>query len=260
MILLAAGPPGTHQLYPVCGNGGESIDAIVTRFYYCAVSLDTLVSSGLAVSITLAICFVAAGRLDPERPGTLQMLLEFVVGSARDITIRTVAPNAVFIVPIAVTVALYIMVANWVAFLPLPGPLLMPANADLNQTLALAIVVLLVVEWYSLRTLGLRGFLYRYTRPFQMPLWMRIPFVGLNVLEEIQKPITLSLRLFGNVFAGTLMVYLLTQLPLAISWVPLVVWKSFDVFFVGTVQALIFMLLTIIYFSQARESPDEEQA
>lgn len=257
MILLAQGPPGTHQLYPVCGTGGESIDAIVIKFYYCAVSLDTLASGALAALITVAICFAAAGRLDPERPGTLQMLLEFVVGSARDITMRTVAPSAVFIVPIAVTVALYITVANWLAFLPLPGPLLMPANADLNQTLALAVVVVLVVEWYSLRTLGVGGFLYRYTKPFQMPVSMRIPFIALNVLEEVQKPITLSLRLFGNVFAGTLMVYLLTQLPLAISWIPLAVWKSFDVFFVGTVQAVIFMLLTIIYFSQARESPHE---
>jgi F-type H+-transporting ATPase subunit a len=260
VIELAAGPPGTHELYPVCAGGEPRLNLVVVTFSYCAFSLDSLVSSSLATAVTLALAFLIASRLNPERPGTLQMLIEFVVGYVRDLTSLTVSPRAGFVVPIAVTIALYVTVANWLTFLPLPGPLLIPANADLNQTLALAVVVMLVVEWYSVRSLGVGGFLYRFTKPFQVVLVMRIPFVVLNVIEEVEKPIALALRLFGNVFAGALMVYLLTQLPLAISWIPIALWKVFDAFFVGTIQAVIFMLLTVIYFYQARESPDEERA
>jgi F-type H+-transporting ATPase subunit a len=94
---------------------------------------------------------------------------------------------------------------------------------------------------------------------------MRPPFPPLTVIEEITKPITLALRLFGNIFAGLLMVYLLTLLPAAIPWtfpistVLVIAWKAFDVFFVGTIQAFIFMLLTIIYFGLVREGLEEEQ-
>ena len=157
MIELAAGPPGTHELYPVCGGGEPRLNLVVVTFSYCAFSLDSLVSSSLAMAVTLALAFGVAGRLNPERPGTLQMLIEFVVAYVRDLTSLTVSPRAGFVVPIAVTIALYVTVANWLTFLPLPGPLFIPANSDLNQTLALAVVVILVVEWYSVRSLARPG-------------------------------------------------------------------------------------------------------
>ena len=79
------------------------------------------------------------------------------------------------------------------------------------------------------------------------------------------KPVTLSLRLFGNIFAGGVMVYLITLLlgaipllgPFVIGPSALIVWKLFDVFFIGSIQAFIFMLLTVIYFGQAREGLEE---
>ncbi|MEI7890272.1 MAG: F0F1 ATP synthase subunit A, partial [Actinomycetes bacterium] len=70
------------------------------------------------------------------------------------------------------------------------------------------------------------------------------------------KPISLSLRLFGNMFAGVIMVGLIALLPTYIMWAPNAVWKTFDLF-VGLIQAFIFALLTILYFSQATESPEE---
>jgi F-type H+-transporting ATPase subunit a len=99
---------------------------------------------------------------------------------------------------------------------------------------------------------------------------VRVIFVPLNVIEELVKPVTLSLRLFGNIFAGVVMVFLLGQLfnagsafisPVIATPVGLfllILWKAFDVFFVGTIQAFIFLLLTIIYFGQAREGLEEE--
>ena len=263
MRFLAESVPGTHPLTPVCGD--QYLNLLVIKFYYCAVTLDTLVSSGLAIAVTLGLAFYIASRLRPGVPSKLQMVLEFLVSYTRGLVSESVAKDATFIIPIAATVGLYILVANWLDFFPLGfTSLLKPANADLNQTLAMAIVVFLVVQWYSIRVLGLRGYLRRFTKPFEMPAAVRALFVPLNIVEEIVKPITLSLRLFGNIFAGLLMVYLLTLVPQALPWtVPVsaagvAIWKFFDVFFVGTIQAFIFMLLTIIYFGQAREGLEEE--
>jgi F-type H+-transporting ATPase subunit a len=260
MMYLAEAPPGSHPLTPVCGTGNEYLNLIVVKFFYCAFTVDTLASSALAVLVTLAVCFWVASRLSPTVPGKLQMVLEFLLSYVRNLVRETVSVDApAFVVPLAATIALYILIANWLDFLPLPKPWFYPANSDLNQTLAMAIVVFLLVQGYSIRVLGLGGYLRRFTKPFELPLPVRIAFVPLNVIEEVVKPVTLSLRLFGNIFAGLLMVYLLTLLPFWVAWLPIVVWKFFDVFFVGTIQAFIFMLLTIIYFGMAREGLEEDE-
>jgi len=254
MTYLAETTPGTHALTPICGD--QYVNLLVVKFYYCAFTVDTLVSSAVAILVTLAIAFLIASRLTPGVPSKLQMVLEFLVSYTRGMVSETVSEDATFILPIAATVGLYILVANWLDFFPLGfTSLLKPANADLNQTLAMAIVVFVIVEAYAIKVRGVGGYLRHFLRP---------PFPPLTIIEEIVKPVTLSLRLFGNIFAGLLMVYLLTLLPGVFAWTTpisalgVTVWKLFDVFFVGTIQAFIFMLLTIIYFGQAREGLEEE--
>ena len=255
--------PGSHQLTSICGDGYANL--VVIKFYYCSFTADTLVSSAIAIVVTLALGLFIASRLSPGVPSRLQMVLEallsYVGGSVRD----QVSEDAMFIVPIAATIGMYILIANWIDFFPLGfSPLLQPANSDLNQTLAMAIVVFLLVQGYSIKVLGPAGYARRFTKPFELPLPMRIVYIPLNIIEELVKPISLSLRLFGNIFAGFLMVYLLGLLFTVgglwypVSVVGLVVWKAFDVFFIGALQAFIFMLLTIVYFSQAREGLEHE--
>jgi F-type H+-transporting ATPase subunit a len=118
--------------------------------------------------------------------------------------------------------------------------------------------------------LGWKGYFRRFTKPFELPLVARIAFMPFNVLEELVKPVTLSLRLFGNIFAGAVMIGLIAgfgtvALPVVgtaggtvIGAVLLSVWKAFDVLFIGFVQAFIFMLLTVIYFGQAREGLEHQ--
>jgi F-type H+-transporting ATPase subunit a len=253
-LFLAQGPPGTHQLTSICGYG--YLNLLVIKFYYCSFSADTLISSGIAIAVTLGLAFFIASRLNPRVPGNLQMVLEFLLNYARGLIDDAVGAHREFILPLAATIGLYILIANWIAFFPLQAPII-PANSDLNQTLAMAIVVFVLVEGYAIKVRGPLGFL-RF-------LFLRPPFFPLTLIEEIVKPVTLSLRLFGNIFAGLLMVYLLALLPEAYAWtLPisaalLTVWKAFDVFFVGTIQAFIFMLLTIMYFAMAREGLEEEQ-
>ena len=188
----------------------------------------------------------------------------------RGLVKQNVADDALFIIPLGLTLFLYILVANWLEILPLGFfPVLHGANADWNATLAMGVVVIAVVQWYSFRVLGWYGYLRRFTKPFELPLPARIVFIPLNIIEELVKPVTLSLRLFGNIFAGGVMIALIASAgwhleflgPLphsALSTVALAVWKAFDVIFIGFIQAFIFMLLTVIYFGMAREGLEHQ--
>jgi F-type H+-transporting ATPase subunit a len=254
-LLADSGPSVTQPTTQVCGSGLILQNPIPIA--PCDLNQDTLISSAVAIAITLILAFVIVSRLRSDRPGKLQMLLEFFIAYIKDLIGESVGEGADFIIPIAATLGFYILVANWVDAFPLTRPV-QPANADLNQTLAMAIVVILIVEAYSIKVLGFRGFLRRFTKPFEFNWVVRVIFIPLNIIEEVVKPITLSLRLFGNIFAGLVMVDLLAELPIFFAWVPVLIWKLFDVFFIGTIQAFIFMLLTIIYFGMAREGLEEE--
>ncbi|HSP09942.1 MAG TPA: F0F1 ATP synthase subunit A [Candidatus Dormibacteraeota bacterium] len=254
-LLADTGPAVTQSTTTICNSPPLLQNPIPISA--CDVNQDTLISSALAIAVTLAIGFAVARRLRSGRPGKLQMLLEFFLAYVKDLVRDSVGEGADFIIPIAATIGFYILVANWLAFLPLARPL-QPAASDLNQTLAMAVVVVLVVQVYSLRVQGLRGYLRRFTKPFEFNWAIRVVFIPLNLIEEIVKPITLSLRLFGNIFAGLVMVELLSQLPVFIAWIPVTAWKLFDVLFIGSIQAFIFMLLTVIYFGMAREGLEEE--
>ncbi|MBO0701484.1 MAG: F0F1 ATP synthase subunit A [Candidatus Dormibacteraeota bacterium] len=238
------------------------------------VNYLTVITSVLSALITLAIAFTVRAILVGGRPGKLQALFEWLYGYVRNEVSATVSPDAGFVIPLAGTIGLFILIANWLDILPLDIFGLAPATSDINQTAAMAIVVFILVQAYSIRMLGFGGYLRRFTKPFDLNIGMRIALTPLNIIEEIVKPITLSLRLFGNIFAGSVMVFLigvlLSNLPLgrfgafsisgiAVSAIFTVVWKAFDVLFIGLIQAFIFMLLTIAYFGQAREGLEEQE-
>jgi F-type H+-transporting ATPase subunit a len=262
-VLLQEQPPGNHPVVQVC-NGSVKLGIGVVN--YCGLSVDSLISSAIAIVLTIAIVLFVAWRVRSGVPGKLQMVLELLLGYVRTLTHDTVDPSAGFVMPLAATVFIYILIANWLDFLPLFG-YVHPANSDWNQTLAMALVVFFVVQGYSIKVQGIRGYLRRFTKPHEMNIVLRAAFVPLNIIEEAVKPITLSLRLFGNIFAGILMVYLLgllftcgTQPGATVGrvWIPvgllgMTAWKLFDVGLIGLIQAFIFMLLTVIYFGDARE-------
>ena len=234
----------------------------------CTFNYDSLISSAIAVVLTLAIAFWIRSQLRSGTPGKVQAVFEWAYDLLRGLVKENVSEDALFIVPLAMTLFLYILIANYVELFPLaifPNDLVHGANADLNQTLAMGLVVIVIVQWYSIRVQGWRGYLRRFTKPFELPLPARIAYIPLNVLEELVKPVTLSLRLFGNIFAGAVMISLIASIGLlylpAVQNVPtvivgsvlLAVWKAFDVLFIGFIQAFIFMLLTVIYFGMGRE-------
>lgn len=267
-MILADSGPGTH---PTIDFGCGPISIGPLHYAICTFNYDSVISSAVAVIATVAVAFWVRSKLQDGRPGKVQAIFEWGYDLLRSLIKTNVSADAVFIIPLALTLFLYILIANWLEVFPLAiFPVLHGANADLNQTLALGLIVIIVVQWYSVSVLGGRGYLRRFTKPFELPLPFRIVFIPLNVLEEVVKPLTLALRLFGNIFAGAVMIALIAsfatlQLPAVgtiggtvLGSALLVIWKAFDVLFIGFIQAFIFMLLTVIYFGAAREGLEPE--
>jgi len=169
---------------------------------------------------------------------------------------------APFVLPLAVTLFAFILFANWLSVLPVQfkdetgavHELIKPAAGDINFALALALFVFIAYHIAGIWRRGLLGHPWRVLKghvSFLMPI---------NVVEEVAKPVSLSLRLFGNIFAGGILVALIAALlPASIMWLPNAIWKSFDLF-VGAIQAFIFALLTILYFSQAMELEEHDSS
>ncbi|HEY5034169.1 MAG TPA: F0F1 ATP synthase subunit A [Candidatus Dormibacteraeota bacterium] len=258
-MIFTEAAPGTHPTIDLgCGT-------------LCTINYDSVISSLIAIILTIAIGFWVRSKLQEGRPGKVQAIFEWGYDQLRGLVKTNVADDALFVIPLAMTLFLYILIGNWIEIFPLAlFPVLHGANADLNQTLAMGLIVIIVVQWYSVRVLGFGGYLKRFTKPFELPLIARIFFIPLNILEEAVKPVTLGLRLFGNIFAGAVMIGLIAsfaslQLPVVgtvggtvIGAILLIIWKAFDVIFIGFIQAFIFMLLTVIYFGAAREGLEHE--
>jgi F-type H+-transporting ATPase subunit a len=221
----------------------------------------------IAGAIVVALGFWARNQLTKDTedhvPTKLQLVWETIVTQVTrevDSNLGRVNPT---VVTYAVALFFFILTANWLELIPsepndklhlLPAP-----TSDTNLTYAMALLVIGGVWTYGVRQKGLKGYLKHFVEPYPVLL-------PLNVLEELIKPVTLALRLFGNIFAGAIMLALIGSL---ITWeiggIPVggvlggffnIIWKLFDMF-IGAIQAFIFALLTILYFSQSMELDED---
>jgi F-type H+-transporting ATPase subunit a len=221
------------------------------EFLGFTVNVDTIVSSIVAGVIVLGVAMYMAKRATSGRPSKLQLAFETIVDAVEKQVKTSMGDVAPFVVPLAVVLFMYILIANWLELLPSGGYLEAPSG-DINFTLALGLFVIVWVHIVHIRQKGLRRYLahYKHGVPVIAPV--------LNAIEELVKPFTLALRLFGNIFAGGVMLAIIGLFPGYLLWFPNAVWKYVD-FFVGVIQAFIFALLTILYFGFALE-PEEETA
>ena len=167
--------------------------------------------------------------------------------------------QGLFVVPLAVTLFVFILLCNWLELIPTTWPghhQIIPApTGDINMTAALAVLVIVLVHFTCDPSVnnGFRAYIAHYFKPYK-GLFL------INVVEEIAKPLTLALRLFGNIFAGGLMLRAVRRADVGEAHLahphPRRGRKRFDGVFVGPVQAFIFTLLTILYF-QIGCAPEE---
>jgi F-type H+-transporting ATPase subunit a len=225
------------------------------------LDLDTIWSTLVAMVIVIAMGLYLRSKATSGVPGKLQLAWEMGVEAVQTQVEGTIGPRGAAVVPLAVTLFIFILVANWFSVLGIGSEIewLAPPTSDINVTLALALIVIIPVHIASVRARGIGGYIRHYvSQPFPKPLFLVNIFI--NGVEEVAKPLTLALRLFGNLLSGGLMLALIAALGVwSISHVPIgdvatlilnPVWKVFDLF-IGAIQAFIFALLTILYFDSA---------
>jgi len=254
-----------------------------TEFLGLTLNIDTVWSSVVAGVIVLGAGLYMARRASSGRPSKLQLAFETIVDAIQKQVASSMGPVAPFVVPLAVTLFLFILISNWIEVLPselnskthlLPSPTadtnltyamailvmvgvwtfgirqrgLKAPSADINFTLALALIVIIWMHITAIRKKGLVSYLKHYAQPYPA-------LIPLEVIGEIVKPFTLALRLFGNIFAGGVMLAIIGLIPSWLLWLPNGLWKGFDLI-IGAIQAFIFALLTILYFGFALEEEE----
>ncbi len=246
---------------------------------FWTLNLDTLVVS-LLLGATIVFAAIRVGRsLQVGAPSGFQnfveMVLEFVDKQVKD---SFGGKDNKLIAPLALTVLVWVWLMNFMDLIPVD---LIPAilhglgleyfkvvpTTDLNTTLALATVVFILTVCYNIKVKGLGGYIRMFLfHPFGKFL---IPVnVVMTAIEELAKPLSLGLRLFGNMFAGELVFLLIALLTAGAAigaslliWFPLQVvldlgWLLFHILII-TLQAFIFMVLTIVYLGMAHATEDE---
>jgi F-type H+-transporting ATPase subunit a len=230
------------------------------QFLGMTFNMDTIWATLVAGTIVIALGFWARSKLtkdaDDHVPSKIQILWEAIVGEVNRQVLDNLGRVNPFVVPLAVALFFFILIANWLELVPSQlnsetGHLLPAPTADTNLTYALAAVTIVSVWIYGIREKGPKGYFKHFLEPYPALL-------PLNILEELTKPITLALRLFGNIFAGGIMLALIGLIPAFAMWAPNLIWKLFDMF-IGGIQAFIFALLTVLYFGMAGAKHDEHE-
>jgi F-type H+-transporting ATPase subunit a len=223
------------------------------------MDLDILMSTALATTIFLVLAFRMRAKVTSGVPGKLQLLWELIVEQVDDLAVSAIGPKGRRFVPIGVTLFVFILISNWIGFLPssmhpgVSGEILPSPTGDVNLPLAMALIVIFWVHIESMRARGIGGYFKHYAQPYTA-------LAPINVVEEITKPITMTFRLFGNMFSGGLMIAVMTTL-LPVFVIPFgeIIWKPFDLA-IGVIQAFIFMLLTVLYFGMAMSHEGHDEA
>ena len=226
---------GTHITWRVLGQ---------------TIDVDTVLSTLVAGAVVLGVGFYLRAKATSGVPGKLQLAVETILDAVDEQVASAMGEAGRPVVPLAFTLFTFILIANWLELIPTGhSPQYLPApSSDINFTAALAVFVIVLVHVTWIRKQGLRRYLGHYPRPY-------LVFLPINVIEELVKPVTLALRLFGNIFSGAVLLLIIATPALATWIAPIpvldVIWKLFDGLFVGPIQAFIFSLLTILYFQSA---------
>ena len=205
----------------------------------------TILMTWITMAIVILVAFLATRNLK-EVPTGWQNAVETVAELWETQVKALIGEGGVFLVPLFLTLFLYLMVANWLGLCP---GMESPTN-DINTTLGMAIFMSFFVN----HAVGLMkqgaGHLHHFIEPFA-------PFIIVNLIEELSRPASLAFRLFGNILAGEVLIVIILELvPGVINWLPSTPWILFSLF-VGVIQAYIFTMLSITYIAPSARTHEE---
>jgi F-type H+-transporting ATPase subunit a len=246
----------------------EHLKLNLSNFTFTDNGFWTLNLDTFGVSLILGIVFLylfrkVAVSVTSGVPGKLQNFIELLIEFVDKTVKESFHGQSLLIAPLALTIFIWIFLMNFMDLLPvdlLPSILSLfgvhyfrsVPTTDPSATFGMSISVFFLIIYYNFKIKGAGGLGKEVlTAPFGKYL---APFnVTFRFLEEFVRPISLSLRLFGNLFAGELIFILVALLPWWIQWVFGGIWAIFHILII-TIQAFIFMMLTIVYLSMAHES------
>ena len=246
---------------------------------------NALLTSWVVVAIIIILSLILRSKLKAV-PGKLQNLFEIVIDAALDLCDQVTGSRAlsIKIFPIAISVFFFILMNNWLGILPLGGfgiveksteglsfiPFLRGGTADINTTIALAVMAVIGANVFGVMSIGLWKTFNKYvnlkvlgsifTKVRKDPTIVIVApitfFVGLiEIVGELAKVASLSFRLFGNVFAGEVLLVSMAALVAYVVPIPFL----FLELLVGVVQALIFSILLVVYFTIGASDHDEHE-
>lgn len=198
------------------------------------VHMQTLYMSWLTMIIVMLIVFVATSKRSLI-PSGLQNIVEMIIDWLGGLMESNMGPEGRRVMlPFIITLFLYILVGNELGLLPQVGVHFTSPTNDINVAFGLSIMVAGATYLIGVARNGL-GYFKHFLKPFPV-------FLPLNIIEEIAKPVTMALRLFGNILAGEILLIVLYMLT---PWIIPDIWVAFSLC-VGILQAFIFTMLTII--------------
>lgn len=219
---------------------------------------NTLIITWLVMSILVIFSLIVYSRLS-RIPGTLQTLVELLIGGLYSLFETVTRKNTKTFFPVVATIFLLVLAANWTELLPGMNsikiniienhhveaiPILRAPSTDLNFTLGLALSAVFFIQWYGIKTLGASSYLSKFFN-LRSPVGF---FVGiLEIISEMARVVSFAFRLFGNIFAGEVLLTVVAFLMPLIAPLPFLALELF----VGLIQAVVFSMLTAVFLNVA---------
>lgn len=230
---------------------------------FMAVHLDTIFWSVVLGAFFCWLFAKAAKSVTTGVPGGLQNFVEMCVDFVDDNVKSIFYHKNAMIAPMGLTIFVWVFLQNLMDLVPvdwipyasqvigIPYMRVVPTT-DVNATLGMALGVFILILYYSIKQKGLSGFGAELA--FQpLPKWA-FPFnLFLEIVGLLSKPISLALRLFGNMYAGEMVFIIISLIPFYLQWALSVPWAIFHILVI-TLQAFIFMILTTVYLAMAHDS------
>jgi F-type H+-transporting ATPase subunit a len=204
---------------------------------------DYMVMTGLITLVITGIGLFIRSRLSVENPGKFQILLEDGVRAVRDLLEQWIGPSGARYMPLVATLGLFILMGNYMGLVP--G--LMAPTSSINVTLGCALTIWVYYHFQGIKAQGLGPYLLHFAVPPGAPWFLFFIMLPIELISHFSRVMSLSLRLFGNIFGEELVIAILFSIipfliPLPMMFLGLVT---------GGLQAFIFMLLSIIYLQGA---------
>ena len=227
-------------LGPLVRAAGEAIGYHFTGHQVIPnyIVMVLLIVAGLTV-----LSLLVRSRLSVEHPGKLQILLESAVGAVTGLLDEWIGPKGRQFLPLVATLGIFILLSNYMGLVP--G--LMAPTSSINTTLGCAITIWVYYHYQGIREQGIVSYVKHFWAPPGTPWWIGFIMFPIEIISHTSRMMSLSLRLFGNIFGEELVILILFSIipflvPLPMMFMGLIT---------GGLQAFIFMLLSIIYLQGA---------